>query len=203
MSAEEFKKKYSAIVPRSDISTAEGLKAASIILEQAKKEGIKCAIAGGLAMHIFGYLRATHDVDFLASKNLNLEYQQKLSFGGLSHLIEVGERNIIVDVIVRDDLFRDFYDAALQDSYLTADGWPVIAPEWMVILKFLARRSKDILDLLWMLREPGMINRDRVTQLLEQVMGKSGAQVALAGIEPYYVQAEVMRAGDENGRQER
>jgi len=202
MSEEEFRKRYVAIVPRRDITTEEGLKAASIIFEQAAREGIECALAGGIAMHIFGYLRATHDVDLLASRTLDLPYQEKLSFGGVSHAVEIGEREVIVDVIVRDDLFRDFYDAALRDAYLTGDGWRVVAPEWMVILKFLARRSKDILDLLWMLRAPGLVNRDRVTKLLEQVMGKTGAQVALAGLEQYYVQAEIMRAGDEHGRQE-
>ena len=86
-------------------------------------------------------------------------------------------------MIVRDDLFREFYDAALRDAYLTGDGWRIVAPEWTVILKFLARRSKDILDLLWMLRAPGLVNRNRVTQVLEQVMGKTGDQVALAGLE--------------------
>lgn len=202
MSEEEFRKRYSAVARRRDITTEEGLQAARIIFEQAAKEGTPCALAGGIAMHIYGYLRATHDVDLFASKILDLPYEEKLSFGGVSHLIQVGERKIIVDVIVRDDFFRDFYEAALRDAYLTSDGWRVISPEWMVIVKFLAGRSKDILDLLWMLREPGLVNRDRVTQLLEQVMGKTGGQAALRGLEHYYVEAEVMRAGDENGRQE-
>ncbi len=30
-------------------------------------------------------------------------------------------------------------------------------------------------------------------------MGRTGAEVALRGLENYYVQAEVMRVGDENG----
>ncbi len=203
MSEEEFRKRYVAVTSRSDITTSEGLQAASFIFKQAESEGIQCALAGGIAMHIYGYLRATHDVDLLASKNLDIPHEEKLSFGGQSHLVQVGERKVVVDVIVRDDFFRSFYEAALQDAYLTNDGWRIIAPEWMVILKFLARRSKDILDLLWMLREPGLVNRNRVKELLEQVMGQTGAQVALAGLEQYYVQAEVMRSGDENGRQER
>jgi hypothetical protein len=202
MSEEEFRKRYIAVVPRSDITTDEGLKAASVIFEQAKREGIECALAGGIAMHIYGYLRATHDVNLFASKILDLPYTEKLTFGGVSLSIPVGQRNVIVGVIVRDDFFRVFYEAALHDAYLTSDGWRVIAPEWMVIIKFLAGRSKDILDLLWMLREPGLVNRDRVTQLLEQVMGKAGGQAALRGLEHYYVEAEVMRSGDENGRQE-
>ncbi len=202
MSEEELRKREASVRQRSDISTEDGLAAAEIIFKQAEKEGVTCALAGGIAMHLYGYLRATHDVDMLASKNLNLPFEEKLSFGGLSHSVQVGARKITVDVIVRDDLFRDFYEAALKDARRNQEGWLIIKPEWMVILKFMAGRSKDILDLLWMLREPGLVDRGKVAQSLEQVLGKLGAEAALRGLENYYVQAEVMRAGDEHGRQE-
>lgn len=203
MNEEELDRRFRAALARQEVRTSEGLEAAAIIARQAEKEGIACALAGGIAMHIYGYQRATEDVDLLASKTLGLPSEQKLSFGGESYLIQVGERKITVDVIVRDDFFRDFYEAALRDAPTMPDGLRLIIPEWMVILKFLARRSKDLLDLLWMLREPGLVNRNRVTKLLEGVLGESGAQAALRGLEHYYVQAEVMRAGDENGRPER
>jgi hypothetical protein len=132
-----------------------------------------------------------------------LPSEERLSFGGASHLVRVGEKTIRVDVIVRDDLFCAFYEAALREAKPIDENRQIVAPEWMVILKFLARRSKDILDLLWMLREPGLVNRNRVLQNLEQVLGESGAQAALRGLEHYYLEADIMRAGDENGRQER
>lgn len=202
MSEEELRKREASARQRGDISTEEGLAAAEIIFKQAEKEGIICALAGGIAMHLYGYLRATHDVDMLATKNLNLPFEEKLSFGGLSHSVQIGARKVTVDVIVRDDLFRDFYEAALKDARRNEQGWLIIKPEWMVILKYMAGRSKDILDLLWMLREPGLVDRNKVAQSLEQVLGKLGAEVALRGLENYYVQAEVMRVGDEHGRQE-
>lgn len=202
MSEEELRKREAAARQRGDISTEEGLAAAEIIFKQAEKEGVICALAGGIAMHLYGYLRATHDVDLIATKNLGLPFEEKLSFGGLTHSVQVGARKVTVDVIVRDDLFRDFYEAALRDARRNEQGWLIIKPEWMVILKYMAGRSKDILDLLWMLREPGLVDRDKVAQSLEQVLGKLGAEVALRGLENYYVQAEVMRAGDEHGKQE-
>lgn len=202
MSEEELRKREASVRQRGDISTEEGLAAAEIIFKQAEKEGIICALAGGIAMHLYGYLRATHDVDMLATKNLNLPFEEKLPFGGLSHSVQIGARKVTVDVIVRDDLFRDFYEAALKDARRNEQGRLIIKPEWMVILKYMAGRSKDILDLLWMLREPGLVDRNKVAQSLEQVLGKLGAEVALRGLENYYVQAEVMRAGDEHGRQE-
>jgi len=202
MSEEELRKRQALARQRGDITTEEGLAVAEIIFRQAENEGVACALAGGIAMHLYGYLRATYDVDFLAEKDLDLPYEEKLSFGGHSHSVQVGTRKVIVDIIVRDDFFRAFYDAALRDARRTEENWLVLTPEWMVILKYMAGRSKDILDLLWMLREPELVDRDKVAQLLEQVLGKLGAEAALRGLEQYYVQAEVMRAGDEHGRQE-
>lgn len=202
MSEEDFLRRYAAARIKRGISTEEGLKAAEIIFEQADKEGVKCALAGGIAMHIFGYLRATQDVDMLASKALNLPPEEKLSFGGESYVVEVGGRKITIDLIVRDDFFRDFYEAALHDAQITPDGWRVITAEWMVILKYLSGRGKDQLDLLWMLKEPNLVDREKIAQSLEQVMGKTGAQAVLRGLENFYVQAAVMRAGDERGERE-
>ena len=203
MSEEELRNRQKLALQKKNISTEEGLMVAEIIFKQAQKEGVVCALAGGIAMHLYGYNRATHDVDFLAQKALDLPHDEKLSFGGLSYSIQVGDRKIIADVIVRDDFFRDYYEAALRDARQTEEGWRIITPEWLAILKYLARRSKDILDLLWLLREPGLVDRDKVRQLLEQILGKLGAESALPGLEAYYVQAEIMRSGDENGRQER
>ena len=177
--------------------------AAAIVARQAEKEGIACALAGGIAMHVYGYGRATEDVDLLASGTPYWTSEQKLSFGGERYLIEVGERKIPVDVIVRNDFYRDFYDAALRDAPRMSEDLRIILPEWMVILNYLTRRSKDILDLLWMLREPGLVDRNRVLKLLEVVVGEVGARAVLPGLEYYYVMAAVMRGGDENGRQER
>ena len=202
MSQEELVKKYNRALESNEVSTREGLKAAALIAKQAKEEGIDCALAGGIAMQVYGYQRATKDVDLLASSLLKRTSNRKLSFGGESYLVKVGEREITVGLIVRDDFFRHFYEAALRDAQTLPNGLRIVAPAWMVILKFLSGRSKDILDLLWMLREPGLVDRSEVSRLLEQVMGETGAQVALRGLEQYYVQAEVMRAGDENGRQE-
>lgn len=202
MSEEELRKRQLKARQRGDITTEEGLAAAEIIFKQAEKEGIACALAGGIAMHLYGYLRATYDVDFLAERALDLPHEEKLSFGGLSHSVQVGARKIIVDIIVRNDFFRAFYDAALRDARRTEEGWLVVTPEWMVILKYMAGRSKDILDLLWMLREPDLVDRGKIARLLELELGRLGAEAALRGMEQYYIQAEVMRAGDEHGRQE-
>jgi hypothetical protein len=183
----------------SSISTEDGLAAARAIVERLNAAGIKWALAGGMAMHLYGYVRATTDVDLLASATLSETAERQLSFGGASYTVPAGGKEISVDVIVRDDFFRAFYEAALRDAVELADGWRVVSPEWLAILKYLAGRSKDQLDLLWLLQASGLVNRDRIAELLTEVMGVTAAQVALRGLQEYYVRADVMRAGDENG----
>jgi hypothetical protein len=197
MSNEELQLLVNEAIEKPEVLTSEGLKVAAMISEQAERLGIDCALAGGIAMHVYGFQRATKDVDLLASDILGLPCVNKLSFGGESYFVETDKKKILVDLIVRDDFFRNFYEAALQDAEEMSIGGRIITPEWMVILKFLSGRSKDIIDLLWLLKEPGKVDRNKVEQLLEKVSGKSGAQVALRGLKPYYLQADVMQAGDE------
>lgn len=47
------------------ISTEIGIEAGLTLAEIAEKENIAWAFAGGIAMHIYGYVRATTDVDVL------------------------------------------------------------------------------------------------------------------------------------------
>ncbi len=185
---------------RGDISTEEVFAAAAVIIEQAKKEGVEWALAGGLALHLHGCPGVTQNAAILGSAKLKRESERKLSFGGESYSALVGKREIAIDFVVRDDVFREFYAAALRDAQVTADGWRVVTPEWMAILKFLAGRAEDQLDLLRLLIKPNLVNRDKVERLLEELMGKTGAQVALLGLQPFYAQAEILRVRDGEGK---
>ncbi len=83
------------------ISTETGLKAVAEIAPLAEKEKIEWALAGGIAMHVYGFTRATVDVDVIASAVLPLEKQRSLSFGGESYLIRVEENSVTLDWINR------------------------------------------------------------------------------------------------------
>jgi len=54
---------------------------------------------------------------------------------------------------------------------MTEYGIPIISPDWMVLLKYLAGRGKDEMDLMWLLREPGLVDRNRVLEIIEGLMG--------------------------------
>jgi hypothetical protein len=85
------------------VPTEVGIEAGLKLAEIANRNDIAWAFAGGIAMHIYGYVRATTDVDVIADESLGIESKKQLSFGGESYLIEVGDDIISVDWIVRDD----------------------------------------------------------------------------------------------------
>ncbi len=186
--------------PPQTLATDEALNAAREIIAALDREQIAWALAGGVAMHLYGYARATQDVDLLAERLPNLVSSQRLSFGGESYTVTVGDKAVPVDVIVRDDFFRSFYEAALRDAFVSPDvgteGWRVLTPEWLAILKYQAGRSKDQLDLLWLLSRPSLVDRSLMTEHLTEILGEAGAQMALRGLTDFFQRADAMQASD-------
>lgn len=178
------------------ISTQQGLDAVAIIAAQAQAEGVAYALAGGLALHLYGFTRATKDVDLVASELLNLLATEQLSFGGATYQVQVGERWIDVDWIVRDDFFREFYVNALRDAIVTETGLPILTPEWLVILKYIARRGKDKIDLEWLLQQTGLVDREQVKQYIIEVMGEKAAVFPLAELEEIFQRADLNKLRD-------
>ena len=117
------------------ISSDTGLEAAQKMGQLAAQEEIECALAGGLAMYVYGSPRLTKDVDIIASKNLSLTPEQRLGFGGSSYTLQVGKNAVQVDWIVRNDGYQKYYRAALKDAVKMPNGLRVVMPEWLVILK--------------------------------------------------------------------
>jgi hypothetical protein len=176
---------------KQSISTEEGLEVAKFAIKAAHEKGIVCALAGGLAMHLYGFTRATTDVDMIADQLLGWEAKDKLSFGGETYSASTGKREIDLDWIVRDDFFREFYEAALRDAVETDEGLFIISPEWMVILKYIAGRGKDQIDLLWLLQQPNLVNRDEVRKQMNVVMGEKAAALPLRELERLFQQADI------------
>lgn len=176
---------------KQSISTEEGLEVARTASKAAQAQGIVCALAGGLAMHLYGFTRATMDVDMIANRPLDWEVKDKLSFGGETYSATAQNRAIDLDWILRDDFFRDFYEAALQDAVEAEENLLVISPEWMVILKYIAGRGKDQIDLLWLLQQPALVNRDEVRKLMVATMGEKAAALPLRELERLFSQADL------------
>lgn len=180
------------------INTQEALKAAKIALESAKRVKVDSAICGGLAMHLYGFTRATKDIDFIASGNLDLPIDKKLSFGGLAYKVLIDGIAYEIDWIVRDDEKAEMYEHALKNRIFTDQGLPIVSPDWLVILKRLAGRGKDHMDCVWLLRQDGLVDRKAVVSNLKVVMGKY-AYWAIQDLESVMMEADLMKAKDENG----
>ena len=175
MSENEYKKLVERILENTSvpmISSDTGMEAAKQIGELAAQEEIEWAVAGGLAMYIYGSPRMTKDVDIIASKNLSLTPDHPLGFGGNSYTLQVGKYAGQIDWIVRTDGYQKYYRAALLDAVKIPNGLRVIKPEWMVILKINAGRQKDLDDAVFLLKQNQLVDRPTVKQKLIGVGGE-------------------------------
>jgi hypothetical protein len=182
---------------RRDITTVQGIEAVLSLTEISKENNVKWAIAGGIAVQIYGFTRATTDVDALASGLLPIPRKSELTFGGESYLVAIDGENITVNWIVRNDSYNDFYQAALNEA-IDIEGISVISPEWLAILKHLANRGKDELDLMWLLREPDLVNRELMFENLRRIRGRYADSI-IDSLKADCLYADVMRARDEQG----
>jgi hypothetical protein len=178
------------------IRTEDGIRAARIAIDMAKSQSVQCAICGGLLMHLYGFTRATKDIDFVASNLLNITPTKSLSFGGQSFKLDLSGEKIEVDWIVRNDELADLYQMALTDRITLDDEFPAISPEWLVVIKHLAGRGKDHMDCVWLLRQDGLVDRDLMIAKIKIAMGKH-AFWAIKDLESLMLEADLMKARDE------
>jgi hypothetical protein len=153
------------------IATDTGIEAAQKAGKLAAQEEIEWAVAGGLAMHLYGSPRLTKDVDIIASQHLSLTPQHQLSFGGSSYTLQVGKYTVQIDWIVRNDGYQKYYRAALKEAIELSNGLRIVTPEWLVILKLHAGRQKDFDDIVFLLKQPTLIDRPRVKQKVVETAG--------------------------------
>ncbi len=163
------------------IATDVGLEAAQKFGALAAKEDIEWALAGGLAMHLYGSPRLTKDVDIIASQNLSLTPKHRLSFGGSSYALQVGKYEVQIDWIVRSDGYQKFYRAALKDAIKLPNGLRIVTPEWLVILKFNAGRQKDLDDIIFLLGQEKLVDRPTVKRKVIETASEDAWLVMLSG----------------------
>jgi hypothetical protein len=173
MTTKELKKyveKSRKVNGNTTIDTETGLTALEQVAITAYKENTKWALIGGIAMHIYGSDRMTSDVDVVSEKILSLEAERPLGFGGERYRTKVGEKDVAVDWIVRKDEAKPFYVNALRDAVEIA-GVPIITPEWLVILKYLAGRFKDQQDAVFLLKKKGLVDRRLLRKKVKDTAG--------------------------------
>lgn len=154
----------------------------------ADEHGINWALVGGVAMSLYGSDRLTKDIDIIASKLLPVPKSQiagELRQGGERYNTPTETKTVAVDWIIRRDEFKTLFDEALKEA-VKIGGVPVLTPEWLVILKFIAGRFKDQEDAVFLLSLKGLVDRDLIKEKIINLFGRAAWGLAKHGYERWY-----------------
>lgn len=143
------------------------------VASKAKKEYVAVALAGGCALQRFGSPRLTSDVDIIADRKIHaLQPTATLSFGGYKSTTDSGAP---VDVILRNDAFVDLYDAALTHAIPRGPAILVVPLEYLVAIKMVAGRTKDMADLEWII-SASHVDLEKAKAVVQEYLGAYAVQ---------------------------
>lgn len=164
------------------------------VKDMAAREGFSAALAGGVAMQVYGSPRLTKDVDFVVdaipSDPGSFRKTHPITFGGFSYLAPLGGK---VDLIQRNDDYASLYSEALWSAVTTPDGVVVVSADHLAAMKFFAARDHDVLDLKWMLRQPGLVDVKKVAALVYKSMKQFGQERFLDFVDQTAVEDEMRK----------
>lgn len=164
----------------------------------ADENDIDWALAGGLAVILYGSDRLTKDVDIIASDKLPLKSEGILVQGGERYIVQTAKRVVAVDWITRNDEAKRFYQEALKDAVMIEDV-PILTPEWLVILKYIAGRFKDQEDGVFLLSKKGLVNRKKIKEMIIEIGNNETWAVFKSGLERWYNLADGKTASIKEG----
>lgn len=124
--------------------------------------GIRHALAGGLAVGAHGYIRATTVVDFLVGEEA-FDHQGLLVAFKAGVPIEVG--GIRIDYLSPASLGHQVEEAVLDHPPMS-EGLAVVPIEVLIYMKLTARRRKDLVDVIELLKAGA--DEGRVRDYLKQ-----------------------------------
>ncbi len=162
--------------------------AIEIISKLAEENGIDWALVGGVAMNLYGSDRLTKDIDIISAKRLPMPKEKivgQLRQGGERYQTETDKKVVLVDWIIRNDEFKELFREALKEA-VKIDDIPIITPEWLVILKFIAGRFKDQEDAVFLLSRKGLVNRNLIKEKIIKHIGRAAWGLAKHGYQRWY-----------------
>ena len=162
---------------------------ARLLADQLERAGIPHAIEGALALAVWGFPRATSDVDldvFVTEENLDPVFDALVAAGcdvdrltARASAAERGDFKVRLDGM-RIDVFVPsipLYDsAARRIRRASLGGRPAwfLSPEDLATFKFLFFRTKDILDVERLVAFSGdALTRDHLRQWLVDLVGET------------------------------
>lgn len=171
------------------------------VSEIADANDIAWALVGGLAMALYGSDRTTKDIDIIADKLLPLKNQGLLRQGGERYIIKTNKKAVAVDWIIRKDEFKKLFQVALAEAVKTNDV-PILTPEWLVILKFIAGRFKDQEDAVFLLSRKDLVDRNLIKEKIINLLGRAAWGLARHGYQRWYDIADGRTREEERNEQD-
>lgn len=164
-------------------STDELLEIARSVAAAAEEQEVEAALGGGLAMQLYGSPRLTKDIDFISTSMIakppGFSARRKIGFGGTAFSSPDG---IELDWIVRDDEYAAFYREALERAMPTAEGFLIVRPEYLSVMKLAAGQPKHYEDLMFLLNLRG-IDFKKAHNIAYKHLGRFGADQFEAAVE--------------------
>ncbi len=154
----------------------------------ADENDIDWALVGGLAMNFYGSDRLTKDIDMISNQRLPIPKEKivgQLKQGGERFQAETDKKVVSIDWIIRNDEFKELFQDALAEA-VKIDDVPILTPEWLVILKFIAGRFKDQEDAVFLLSRKELVNRNLIKQHIVRVVGATAWGLAKHGFQRWY-----------------
>lgn len=155
----------------------------SMLQKLSEKQGFRFALVGGVALQYLGSDRMTKDVDVVADVPANLGNKATIlgpiNFGGTAYQTVSGGK---LDYIIRSDEFSAMYEKALGGAEITEDGFPMVTPDYLAAMKFVAHATdrrggaKHLEDLKWLLRQDDLVDPKAVEAIIYRYAGGRLAQ---------------------------
>ena len=123
---------------------------------QLNQLGIRYALAGGLAVGAHGYIRATTVVDFLVGEEA-FEHQGSLVAFKAGVPIEVD--GVRIDYLSPISLGRQLEE--VLDHPPMNEGLAIVPIEVLIYMKLVAKRRKDLVDVIELVKVGADVNRAR------------------------------------------
>jgi hypothetical protein len=122
--------------------------------EQLSQLGVRYALAGGLALGVHGYIRATTDVDFLVGEEAFEHHGEMVTYKpGIP--IEIG--GIRIDYLSPVSLNPQLEQ--VLDHPMTVGGLPVVPVEVLIYMKLIAKRRRDMADIVELINAGADVKR--------------------------------------------
>lgn len=172
---------YSLIVVRRDkhIDVRQVEEIIQLLKRLSIEQHFDFALVGGIAFQYLGSDRFTKDVDVVADVPLNpaeqLNVLGPINFGGTAYQTASGGK---LDYILRSDEFKELYEKALTEAFMTEEGVRMVTPDYLAAMKLVAhitdrkRRAVHLDDLKWLLLQPeGFVDPKKVSSILYRYAG--------------------------------